>query len=66
MSMNNYILNLLNIEDKNIFISPNVEERVIKKNIRLLKDFYLTFLIFVLVVIVLTNLTMTFGGQKKL
>ena len=30
MSMNNYILNLLNIEDKNIFILPNIEERVIK------------------------------------
>ena len=31
MSMNNYILNLLNIEDKNIFILPNIEERIIKK-----------------------------------
>ena len=30
MSINNYILNLLNIEDKNIFISPNIEEKVIK------------------------------------
>ncbi len=24
MSMNNYILNLLNIKDKNIFISPKI------------------------------------------
>lgn len=40
MSMNNYILNLLNIEDKNFFILLNIEERVIKnKNIRLLKAF---------------------------
>ena len=30
MSMNNYILNLLNIEDKNIFILPNIDEKVIK------------------------------------
>ena len=30
MSMNNYILNLLNIEDRNIFILPNIEERIIK------------------------------------
>ena len=30
MSMNNYILNLLNIEDKNIFILPNIEEKLIK------------------------------------
>lgn len=30
MSMNNYILNLLNIKDKNIFILPNIEERLIK------------------------------------
>ena len=30
MSMNNYILNLLNIEDKNILILPNIEERLIK------------------------------------
>ena len=29
MSMNNYILNLLNIEDKNIFIFPNIDEKVI-------------------------------------
>ena len=28
--MNNYILNLLNIEDRNIFILPNIEERIIK------------------------------------
>ena len=26
MSMNNYILNLLNIEDKNIFILPNIKK----------------------------------------
>ena len=30
MSMNNYILNLLNIEGKNILILPNIEERLIK------------------------------------
>ena len=30
MSMNNYILNLLNIKDKNIFIFLNIEERLIK------------------------------------
>lgn len=30
MSMNNYILNLLNIEDRSIFILPNIEERIIK------------------------------------
>ena len=30
MSMNNYILNLLNIEDRNIFILSNIEERIIK------------------------------------
>ena len=30
MSMNNYILNLLNIEDKNIYILPNIGEKMIK------------------------------------
>ena len=30
MSMNNYILNLLNIKDKNIYILPNIEEKLIK------------------------------------
>ena len=30
MSKNNYILNLLNIKDKNIFILPNIEEKLIK------------------------------------
>lgn len=30
MPINNYILNLLNIEDKNIFILPNIEEKIIK------------------------------------
>ena len=40
MSMNNYILNLLNIEDKNIFISPNIEERVIKnKKYKIIEGF---------------------------
>ncbi len=29
MSINNYILNLLNIEDKNIFILPNIQEKII-------------------------------------
>ena len=40
MSMNNYILNLLNIEDKNIFILPNVEERIIKnKKYKIIEGF---------------------------
>ena len=40
MSMNNYILNLLNIKDKNIFISPNIEERVIKnKKYKIIEGF---------------------------
>ena len=29
MFINNYILNLLNIEDKNIFILPNIQEKII-------------------------------------
>ena len=38
MSMNNYILNLLNIED--IFILPNIEERVIKnKKYKIIEGF---------------------------
>ena len=28
--MNNYILNLLNIEDKNIHILPNINEKIVK------------------------------------
>ena len=40
MSMNNYILNLLNIEDKNIFILPNIEERIIKnKRYKIIEGF---------------------------
>ena len=40
MSMNNYILNLLNIEDKNIFILPNIEERIIKnKKYKIIEGF---------------------------
>ena len=40
MSMNNYILNLLNIEDKNIFILPNIEERFIKnKKYKIIEGF---------------------------
>ena len=38
MSNNDYILNLLNIKDKNIFILNNIEERVIKsKNYKVIK-----------------------------
>lgn len=40
MFINNYILNLLNIEDKNIFILPNIQEKILKiRIIRLLKEF---------------------------
>ena len=40
MSMNNYILNLLNIEDKNIFILPNIDEKVIKnKKYKIIEGF---------------------------
>ena len=38
MSINNYILNLLNIEDKNIFILPNIQEKIIKnKNYKIIE-----------------------------
>lgn len=37
MSTNNYILNLLNIKDENIFISNNIEEKLIKgKNTKII------------------------------
>ena len=40
MSMNNYILNLLNIEDKNIFILPNIKEKIIKnKKYKIIEGF---------------------------
>ena len=44
MSMNNYILNLLNIEDKNIFILPNIEERVIKNKKYKIIEGFLTYI----------------------
>ena len=38
MSTNDYLLNLLNIKDKNIFILNNIEERDIKgKNYKVIK-----------------------------
>jgi transposase len=38
--MNNYILNLLNIEDKNIFILPNIKEKIIKnKKYKIIEGF---------------------------
>lgn len=38
MFINNYILNLLNIEDKNIFILPNIQEKNIKnKNYKIIE-----------------------------
>lgn len=43
MSMNNYILNLLNIEDKNIFILPNIEERIIKNKKYKIIERFLTY-----------------------
>ena len=40
MSMNNYILNLLNIKDENIFIIPKMEEKIIKnKNYKIIEGF---------------------------
>ena len=44
MSMNNYILNLLNIEDKNIFILPNIEERAIKNKKYKIIEGFLTYI----------------------
>ena len=44
MSMNNYILNLLNIEDKNIFILPNIEERYIKNKKYKVIEGFLTYI----------------------
>ena len=44
MSMNNYILNLLNIEDKNIFILPNIEEKVIKNKKYKIIEGFLTYI----------------------
>ena len=44
MSMNNYILNLLNIEDKNIFILPNIEERFIKNKKYKIIEGFLTYI----------------------
>ena len=38
--MNNYILNLLNIKDENIFIIPKMEEKIIKnKNYKIIEGF---------------------------
>lgn len=40
MSTNNYILNLLNIKDKNIFIKQEIKEKVIKgKNYKIIEGF---------------------------
>ena len=40
MAMNNYILNLLNIKDENIFIIPKMEEKIIKnKNYKIIEGF---------------------------
>ena len=40
MPMNNYILNLLNIKDENIFIIPKIEEKIIKnKNYKIIEGF---------------------------
>ena len=44
MSMNNYILNLLNIEDKNIFMSPKIEERLIKNKKYKIIEGFLTYI----------------------
>ena len=44
MSINNYILNLLNIEDKNIFIIPNIEEKVIKNKKYKIIEGFLTYI----------------------
>lgn len=44
MSMNNYILNLLNIEDKNIFILPNIEEKLIKNKKYKVIEGFLTYI----------------------
>jgi hypothetical protein len=40
MSTNNYILDLLNIKDNNIFISEKIEEKVIKgDNYKIIEGF---------------------------
>lgn len=44
MSMNNYILNLLNIKDKNIYILPNIEERLIKNKKYKIIEGFLTYI----------------------
>ena len=44
MSMNNYILNLLNIKDKNIYILPNIEERLIKNKKYKVIEGFLTYI----------------------
>ena len=44
MSMNNYILNLLNIKDKNIFISPKIEEKLIKNKKYKIIEGFLTYI----------------------
>lgn len=42
--MNNYILNLLNIKDKNIYILPNIEERLIKNKKYKIIEGFLTYI----------------------
>lgn len=44
MSMNNYILNLLNIEDKNIYILPNIKEKIIKNSKYKVIEGFLTYI----------------------
>lgn len=44
MSMNNYILNLLNIKDKNIFISQKIDERLIKNKKYKIIEGFLTYI----------------------
>ena len=40
MSTNNYMLNLLNIKDKNIYIKENIENKMIKgKNYKMIEGF---------------------------
>ena len=44
MSMNNYILNLLNIKDKNIFISQKIDEKLIKNKKYKIIEGFLTYI----------------------
>jgi hypothetical protein len=67
MYNNDYILNLLNIKDKNISILPNFEEKIIL-NIKLFQLFLLIFLIIVHVVkskIILLTISLN-GALEKI